>query len=154
MNLLLATFVLCHVFAVISWLGAMYFNLVLIFPGYRQSASTSREEVKLFKVQGTRAAPWLYAFIIFTFLSGIGYIFFSEDLDRLFSAQLIIKEVCLLGMLMCHLIGSFYVWPRIMFASDNEIRSYLFQYKITMFISAALGSIAVITSYLPIFPQV
>lgn len=137
---------LVHIFAVISWLGAMYFNLVLIFPSYRAGAADIRQESRMYQVQGTRAAYWLYAFIGFTLASGALLVFFKgSELN----SQLAVAKVALLMMMAgCHLIGSYYIWPRIMFAMGDEARSYLTGYKLTMLVSATLGSLAILITYL------
>lgn len=138
---------LVHVFAVISWLGAMYFNLVLIFPGYRQAATDIQQEKRLYQVQGTRAGRLLYAFIFFTFASGVGLALLAPQASSFYSVDSLIKLTLLIIMVGCHLTGSYYYWPRIMFSTGSEVKSLLFGYKVTMLISAALGSLVVVLTY-------
>ena len=135
---------LIHVFAVISWLGAMYFNLVLIFPTYKAAFTDIEQEKRMYQVQGTKAAYWLYAFIFFTSFSGAIFVYLG---DVVIDSFLIIKVSFLLIMLAMHLFGSYYIWPRIMFAVGSEVRSLIFLYKGTMFISAFIGTMAVSLSY-------
>lgn len=136
---------LVHIFAVISWVGAMYFNLVLIFPSYRAGASSIREEARLYQVQGTRAARWLYAFIVFTLVSGV--LLVAMGISVWDSPLLKIKMMLLSVMTACHLIGSYFVWPRIMFATDTEVRGYLNLYQVSMLVSATMGSLAILLTY-------
>lgn len=136
--------VLVHVFAMLSWLGAMYFNLVLLFPMYKSRGGNGYAE--LMQAQGTRAAPLLYALIVLTMTSGLG-LAWQADLDP--SNTLVqIKFACLILMLSCHLYGSLVIWPRVFFALDHEKHRLFFIYKISMLISATAGTIAVILTYL------
>jgi len=145
MSVVECAFYLVHVFATISWLGAMYFNLVLIFPSYRAGAKDIQQERRMYQVQGTRAAYWLYAFIIFTFSSGI---FLAVVQERsVLDSFLVIKISLLAVMAACHLIGSYFIWPRIMFSLGDEVRRYLNRYQFTMLVSAALGSLVVVITY-------
>lgn len=137
---------LVHVFVIVSWLGAMFFNLVLIFPAYKAVSSGIEQEVQLYKVQGTRAAPWLYCFMVLTLISGVYLSFFSATALPL--TVVYIKLFLLSMMVLCHLFGSYFVWPRIMFALGEEARGWLNWYQMSMLASASLGSVAIIVTYL------
>ncbi len=136
--------VLVHVFSMLSWLGAMYFNLVLLFPMYRSRAGNGYAE--LMQAQGTRAAPLLYALIFLTMVSGTALALHQGI--NLNSTSFMLKMGTWVGMLAMHLYGSFVIWPRVFFALDSEKGALFFRYKISMLISATLGSCAVIFSYL------
>lgn len=146
------TLMLSHVFAVISWLGAMYFNLVLIFPGYRRATDSIDAEKHLYQVQGTRAGYWLYAFIGITAVTGLLMVATrsgsaSWQDPSLLDQRYLIKTLLLVLMAGCHLVGSYVIWPRIMFALGDEARAPLNAYKLTMLVSATLGSLLVVLSY-------
>src|SRR5437016_13781809 len=64
--------ILVHVFSMLSWLGAMYFNLTLLFPMYKSRPRNSYAE--LMQEQGTRAAPLLYLLIFLTASSGLAIV--------------------------------------------------------------------------------
>ncbi|MBC3873438.1 hypothetical protein [Undibacterium flavidum] len=141
---LLNILVLVHVFAMLSWLGAMYFNLVLLFPMYQSRGGNGYAE--LMQTQGTRAAPLLYLLIAFTMSSGLGLAWQSGiGIDNHWAQ---IKFACLVLMLACHLYGSLVIWPRVFFALDREKPRLFFIYKISMLCSASAGTIAVVLSYL------
>ena len=141
---LLNILVLVHVFAMLSWLGAMYFNLVLLFPMYQSRGGNGYAE--LMQSQGTRAAPLLYLLIALTTISGLGLAWQSGMEINHHWAQL--KFFCLILMLACHLYGSLVIWPRVFFALDHEKPRLFFIYKISMLCSASAGTIAVVLSYL------
>lgn len=136
--------VLIHVFAIISWLGAMYFNLTLIFPMYKSHQGTTYAE--LMQEQGTRAAPLLYALIILTVVSGIWLANIAGQ--QLVSYWMLGKLGCLLLMVACHLYGSFVLWPRVFLALPQERDNLFYIYKLSMLVSATAGSIAVVLTYL------
>lgn len=138
--------ILVHVFAMLSWLGAMYFNLVLLFPMYQSRSGNGYAE--MMQAQGTRAAPLLYALIVLTLSSGLGLAWQSGfDTSH---ALMQWKFACLILMLSCHLYGSLVIWPRVFFALDREKQQLFFTYKISMLISATAGTIAVVLTYLKI----
>ncbi len=146
MKLVQLTLLLGHVFAVISWLGAMYFNLVLIFPGYRRATDTIDAEKHLYQVQGTRAGYWLYAFIGITATTGLLLVLTNPGASLL-DGKYLIKASLLALMAGCHLVGTYLIWPRIMFALGDEARAPLNAYKLTMLVSGALGSLLVVLTY-------
>lgn len=141
---LLNILVLVHVFAMLSWLGAMYFNLVLLFPMYQSRDGNGYAE--LMQAQGARAAPLLYLLIAFTMISGLALTWQSGIAIDNHWARL--KFACLTLMLACHLYGSLVIWPRVFFALDREKPRLFFIYKISMLCSASAGTIAVVLSYL------
>jgi hypothetical protein len=136
--------VLIHVISMLSWLGAMYFNLTLLFPMYRSRPQALYAE--LMQEQGARAAPLLYLLIFATALSGVAL----AVLDRtpLDSAFLMGEALCWAVMLCCHLYGSLSIWPRVFLALSEEKGRLFFIYKISMFTSAAAGTAAVAFAYL------
>ena len=135
---------LTHVFAMLSWLGAMYFNLVLLFPMYKSRGSEGYAE--LMQAQGTRAAPLLYALIFLTIASGFGL--YLQTGQALANRWLVGQVSCVMLMLACHLYGSFVIWPRVFFALNEEREQLFFTYKISMLISATAGTVAVLLTYL------
>lgn len=141
---LLNILVLVHVFAMLSWLGAMYFNLVLLFPMYQSRGGSNYAE--LMQAQGTRAAPLLYLLIALTMASGLGLAWQGGIENG--HPWTIVKFTCLIVMLACHLYGSFVIWPQVFFALDHEKNRLFFIYKISMLCSASAGTIAVLLSYL------
>ena len=141
---LLNILVLVHVFAMLSWLGAMYFNLVLLFPMYQSRGDKGYAE--LMQTQGTRAAPLLYLLIAFTMISGLSLAW--QNGLSLNNTWAQIKLTCLILMLVSHLYGSLVIWPRVFFALDSEKNRLFFIYKISMLFSASAGTIAVVLSYL------
>jgi len=147
MDVVLLALYLCHVFALISWLGAMYFNLVLIFPGYRRASSNIDEEKRLYQVQGTRAGYWLYAFIAITAVSGVLLVVYQYGAAALATPIYLVKLGLLVLMLACHLVGSWIIWPKIMFALGQEARAPLNAYKLSMLVSATAGSFLIALSY-------
>lgn len=141
---LLNILMLVHVIAMLSWLGAMYFNLVLLFPMYQSRGDTAYAE--LMQAQGTRAAPLLYLLITFTLISGAGLVWQNEI--GMSNTWTQIKFTCLVLMLISHLYGSLVIWPHVFFALDREKNRLFFIYKISMLCSASAGTIAVVLSYL------
>jgi uncharacterized membrane protein len=136
--------VLVHVIAMLSWIGAMYFNLTLLFPMYKAQGGTRYAE--LMQAQGTRAAPLLYLLIALTFGSGLALSFSGPVVP--ISPLALAKGGCLLVMLTCHLYGSLVLWPRVFFALDSEKASLFFVYRVSMFVSASAGTVAIVLTYL------
>ena len=136
--------VLVHVFSMLSWLGAMYFNLTLLFPMYKSRPRNGYAE--LMQEQGTRAAPLLYLLIFLTASSGLAIVLPGGI--PLGAPWIMGKIGCWLVMLGCHLYGSFSIWPRVFLALDGERQNLFFTYKLTMLVSAAAGTIAVVLGYL------
>jgi len=136
--------VLVHVFAMLSWLGAMYFNLTLLFPMYQSRPEKGYAE--LMQEQGTRAAPLLYLLIFTTGVSGIALLLVNRT--PLNSVWVISQIACWVVMLACHLYGSFSIWPRVFLALHKEKKQLFSIYKISMFTSATAGTVAVVLGYL------
>lgn len=136
--------VLVHVFAMLSWIGAMYFNLTLLFPMYKAQGGTMYAD--LMQAQGTRAAPLLYTLIALTMASGVGLSLLGGTPPA--SLLAVAKGACLLLMLACHLYGSLVLWPRVFFALDAEKARLFFAYRLSMFVSAAVGTCAIVLTYL------
>ncbi|WP_432719544.1 hypothetical protein R0381_000322 [Jeongeupia wiesaeckerbachi] len=136
--------ILVHVIAMMSWVGAMYFNLTLLFPMYKSQGGNRYAD--LMQAQGTRAAPLLYLLIVLTLVSG-GCLAMLGNAS-LAQPQTLAKLVCLLLMLGCHLYGSLVLWPRVFFALDSEKEGLFFAYRLSMFVSASAGTAAIIASYL------
>lgn len=136
--------VLTHVIAMLSWIGAMYFNLTLLFPMYKAQGGIRYAE--LMQSQGTRAAPLLYLLIALTLASGVGLaVQSSAGLPMPLQAA---KGALLLLMLACHLYGSLVLWPRVFLALDREKPAIFFSYRVSMFISASAGTCAIVLTYL------
>lgn len=134
-----------HVFAVISWVGAMYFNLTLLFPMYRSRGQS--EYAELMMDQGTRAYGLLYTLVALTAVSGAVLAFMSNAWSK--SPGWLLLKAGLWGlMLMTHLIGTLRIWPRVFFALPSETDGLFFRYRVWMAVSAAAGSLAVILSIL------
>ncbi|MBM3117040.1 hypothetical protein [Jeongeupia naejangsanensis] len=136
--------ILVHVIAMMSWIGAMYFNLTLLFPMYKSQGGNRYAD--LMQAQGTRAAPLLYLLIVLTLMSGIGLALLGSQ--PFFAPEAISKTIGLLLMAGCHLYGSLVLWPRVFFALDSEKESLFSVYRLSMFISASLGTGAIVASYL------
>jgi uncharacterized membrane protein len=136
--------VLTHVFAMLSWIGAMYFNLTLLFPMYQAQGGTRYAD--LMQAQGNRAAPLLYTLIVLTMASGIG-LALTGSAAPLAPLQ-VAKGALLLLMLACHLYGSLVLWPRVFLALDQEKPAIFFAYRVSMFISATAGTFAIVLTYI------
>jgi uncharacterized membrane protein len=136
--------VLVHVIAMLSWIGAMYFNLTLLFPMYKAQGAVRYGE--LMQAQGTRAAPLLYLLIFLTFGSGIALSLLGPIAPT--SPLALAKTGCLVLMLACHLYGSLVLWPRAFFALDSEKAAIFFAYRVSMFFSAGAGTVAIVLTYL------
>ena len=136
--------VLVHVIAMLSWIGAMYFNLTLLFPMYKAQGAVRYGEP--LQAQGTPAAPLLYLLIFRTFGSGIALSLLGPVAPT--SPLALAKTGCLALMLACHLYGSLVLWPRAFFALDSEKAAIFFAYRVSMFFSAGAGTVAIVLTYL------
>jgi uncharacterized membrane protein len=136
--------VLVHVFAMLSWIGAMYFNLTLLFPMYQAQGESGY--AALMQAQGTRAAPLLYLLIVTTLASGAALALMAGGSPV--APLTLAKSACLLVMVACHLYGSFRLWPRVFFALDAEKPALFLAYRVSMFVSASAGTLAIILTYL------
>ena len=106
-----------HIIAVISWLGAMYFNLVLLFPMYRGEGPDAY--LRLMQAQGTRAGRPLYLFIALT--AGTGILLSMQELgDYPMKSWVWTKIGLWAGMLALHLYGTVSLWPRIHLSLPSE----------------------------------
>lgn len=136
--------VLTHVIAMLSWIGAMYFNLTLLFPMYKAQGGTRYAD--LMQSQGTRAAPLLYLLIALTLASGAGLVV-QDSAAALLPLQAA-KGALLLLMLACHLYGSLVLWPRVFLALEREKPAIFLTYRVSMFISASAGTCAIVLTYI------
>jgi hypothetical protein len=136
MALLLTT----HALSLAVWIGVMLFNLVVNFPAQRARARNSGELTALMGSQAHRAAPWLYALIALTALSGIGLQWQLPQALGVHAAAVAGAKWAALGLMAAlHAWGSWRLWPRIYFALDSERPALFMQYQVAMATSAALG---------------
>ena len=134
-----------HVISMMSWVGAMYFNLVLLFPMYRSRGPTEYSELMM--EQGTRAVHLLYLLVALTLLSGVALTWITHAWVTA-PLWLAVKGSLWLLMLATHLVGTLRIWPKVFFALPAEINSLLFRYRCWMALSAGAGTIAIVLSIL------
>ena len=136
MTLLLTT----HALSLAVWIGVMLFNLIVNFPAQRARARNSAELTAMMGSQARRAAPWLYALIGLTALSGIGLQWQLPHALGAHAAEVAAAKWVALGLMAAlHAWGSWRVWPQIYFALDSERPALFMQYQVAMATSAALG---------------
>lgn len=134
-----------HVISMMSWVGAMYFNLVLLFPMYRSRGQSEYGELMM--EQGTRAVRLLYLLVSLTLLSGVALAWLTEAWVRA-PLWLALKGGLWLLMLATHLVGTLRIWPKVFFALPAEVNPLLFRYRCWMALSAGAGTIAILLSIL------
>lgn len=142
-----------HFLCLTTWIGVMFFNLIIQFPMLRQRANNNTELAQWMGQQATRAAPWLYLLIAGTLASG-WLIFFLKG-GNVYNwsqnsalAMMASKHGLIFAMLCSHLFASLKIWPKIIFAIDNEIIKLVNQYTVTIVISTVLGVLTVFLSFL------
>jgi uncharacterized membrane protein len=134
-----------HVISMMSWVGAMYFNLVLLFPMYRSRGQSEYGELMM--EQGTRAVYLLYLLVVLTLVSGVGLAWLTHAWVRA-PFWLALKGGLWLLMLATHLVGTLRIWPKVFFALPAETNQLLFRYRCWMAVSASAGTIAIVLSIL------
>lgn len=134
-----------HVISMMSWVGAMYFNLVLLFPMYRSRGAA--EYCELMMEQGTRAVKLLYLLVALTLLSGVALAWLTHAWVKA-PVWLAVKGGLWLLMLATHLVGTMRIWPKVFFALPAEINPLLFRYRCWMALSAGAGTVAILLSIL------
>jgi hypothetical protein len=132
-----------HIVSMMSWVGAMYFNLVLLFPMYRSKGEAQYGDLMM--EQGTRAVYLLYLLVVLTLLSG-ALLSWMTHVWAVAPVWFAVKVGLWLVMLAAHLVGTLRIWPKVFFALPKELVSLLFYYRCWMAVSAGAGTVAIVLS--------
>ena len=129
---LISSAYIVHFLSLCTWIGAMFFNLVLQFPLLKSRSKTISEYAKWMGQQATLAAKWLYLCVVLTLSSGLLLAYYND----MPSDYVIVKIIFFACMLSLHLFSSFYLWPRIFLSTENELKKLFFLYRGSIWLSS------------------
>ena len=126
-----------HVVNSALWVGAVFMGSVIDPPALKNSADGQQSFlVNFIVVQGARVFPWVYTAMSLIFLTGIIMTWLHPP-QTTFELILVIAKFVALGIMAGNtLYGTFVTWPKIQFATIEEVpllwRPYLIRAHITL----------------------
>jgi uncharacterized membrane protein len=134
-----------HVVNSAIWVGAVFMGSVIDPPALKNSADGQPSFlVNFIVVQGARVFPWVYTAMSLIFLTGI-ILTWLHPPQTTFQFGLVIAKFVTLGIMAGNtLYGTFVTWPKIQFATPEEVSVLWRPYLIRAYVTLGCGIAAFI----------
>jgi hypothetical protein len=139
-NILIAV----HVVNSALWVGAVFMGSIIDPPALRNSAKHPSFLMDFIIEQGIQVFPWVYAAMSLIFLTGLILTWLHPPQNTLQLVLVIAKFIALGIMAGNTLYGTFVTWPKIQFATVEEVPLLWKPYLIRAYITLACGLAAFI----------
>jgi len=134
-----------HVVSAALWVGAVFMGSVIDPPALRRSSVDAPWLLTNFIVaQGTRVFPWVYSSMTVIFLTGAALIWLHPPQDGREVTLLAIKFLALAIMAGNTIYGTLSTWPKIQFATPDEVRALWKPYLVRAYVTMGAGILALI----------
>jgi len=137
-----------HTLAAAAWFGSMFYSLTVLHPRAKRYFKNDREFEDFIATLAQGARYKVLSAIGFIALTGVLLIPFRPH-PRFWWALILAKILLLLGATFLFSYASWVLWPRRIFASDDEIPLYQRRFRqvglallLIVFIAIALGVLA------------
>jgi hypothetical protein len=145
MGMLTNILVAVHVVNSALWVGAVFMGSVIDPPALKNSADGQPSFLVNFIVmQGARVFPWVYAAMSLIFLTGLSLTWLHPPQNTMELSLVIAKFIALGIMAGNTLYGTFVTWPKIQFATPEEVFVLWRPYLIRAYVTLACGIAAFI----------
>ena len=131
-----------HVVASALWVGAVFMGSIIDPPALRMSASRQSFTTNFITAQGIRIFPWVYFAMTTIFITGITLTWLYPPQNATEIVMLTVKFIALSIMAGNTLYGSLVTWPKIQFATDEEVALLWKPYLLRAYITLAAGLVA------------
>ncbi len=144
LTLLTTILVAVHVVNSALWVGAVFMGSVIDPPALRRSSETQTFLTNFIVAQGNRVFPWVYTAMTLIFLTGI-LLTWLHPPQSTFQLVLIMTKFTALGVMAGNtLYGTLITWPKIQFATIEEIPILWKPYLVRAYVTLGCGIFAFI----------
>ncbi|MCK6546372.1 hypothetical protein L6R52_11030 [Myxococcota bacterium] len=142
--MLLQFFVVLHVVATVTWVGAVFMGSFVDWPVLVGATRGGRFPFDFIVGQGRRVFPAVYVGVTSMIVSSIGLVWLKPPRDALDVALLIPKGLALAFMVGSTLYGTFVTWPKLQFATDAEAFGIYRWYNLRANVVFVVGIVATV----------
>lgn len=139
MELLTNILIAIHTINAAMWVGAVFMGSMIDPPALRQSADSPWFLVNFIVMQGRNVFIWVYLAMTLIFVTGALLIWLHPPQTAWEVTLLVLKGVALAIMAGNTLYGSLVTWPKIQFATPDEVQVLWRPYLIRAYITFACG---------------
>jgi hypothetical protein len=133
-----------HVVNSALWVGAVFMGSIIDPPALKNSAGRSSFLTHFIIEQGIHVFPWVYAAMGLIFLTGLSLTWLHPPQNTM-ELGLVIAKFMALGIMAGNtLYGTLVTWPKIQFATTEEVPLLWKPYLIRAYITLACGIAAFI----------
>jgi hypothetical protein len=149
MAMLTNILVAVHVVNSALWVGAVFMGSIVDPPALRRSADGQPSFlVHFIVIQGARVFPWVYTAMSLIFLTGI-ILTWLHPPQGAFAMTLLIGKFIALGIMAGNtLYGTLVTWPKIQFATPDEVAALWGPYLVRAYVTLGCGIAAFIMGVL------
>ena len=126
------------------WVGAVFMGSIIDPPALKNSAGKQSFLANFIIEQGIHVFPWVYAAMSLIFLTGLSLTWLHPPQNTIQLVLVIAKFIALGIMAGNTLYGTFVTWPKIQFATMEEIPVLWKPYLIRAYITLACGIVGFI----------
>ncbi len=133
-----------HIVNSALWVGAVFMGSFIDPPALRLSTEHQSFKTSFIVAQGARVFPWVYTAMTLIFLTGIILTWLHPPQTTFEITLLIAKFLALAIMAGNTLYGTFVTWPKMQFATSEEVPVLWKPYLIRAYITLGCGIFAFI----------
>lgn len=137
-----------HIVSAALWVGAVFMGSIIDPPALKTSTGQQGQQVMVNFIvyQGSRIFPWVYTAMITIFISGILLTWLYPP-PSIFATMVLAGKFLALTMMAGNtLYGTLVTWPKIQFATPDEVTALWRPYLTRAYITLGCGIIAFILS--------
>ena len=141
MSILSTVLLAIHVVNSALWVGAVFMGAIIDPPALRMSAQSPKQPFisNFIIAQGMRVFPWVYTAMASIFITGLALVWLHPPATT-FQMVLVIGKFIALGIMAGNtLYGTLVTWPKIQFATPEEVATLWRPYLIRAYITLACG---------------
>jgi uncharacterized membrane protein len=142
MDIGLKILVAVHVTSAALWVGAVFMGSVIDPPALRRSADDPWFLVNFIVAQGSRVFPWVYLSMTVIFVTGFALVWLHPPQNTRAVILLALKFTALAIMAGNTIYGTLVTWPKVQFASPEEVRDLWKPYLSRAYITLGAGIVA------------
>lgn len=144
MVILTTILIAVHVVNSALWVGAVFMGSIIDPPALRRSADRPSFLASFIITQGATVFPWVYAAMASIFLTGI-ILALLHPPQSAFAVGILAAKFVALGIMAGNtLYGTFVTWPKIQFATPDEVPVLWKPYLIRAYVTLGCGIFAFI----------
>lgn len=143
--MLLQFFVVLHVVATVTWVGAVFMGSFIDWPILTRAARDGRFPFDFIVGQGRRVFGAVYVGVVSMVVSSAGLLWLRPPRDALDVGLLVPKALALTFMVGSTIYGSLVTWPKLQFSTDAEAFAIYRWYNLRANVVFVVGIIATVS---------